>query len=133
MLSICVVLNTACTKEDDADAFVGTYSVSTIENATWGGFSTTLTDNGTLRITKVSDNRVHVSGYFNTYGSAVGNCLYLESYTTSDSSGSLTIVFGTASLNGTVITLSSTTSGSLKYQGISYPFHATSRHTCIKQ
>ena len=133
VLSLCVAMNTACSKEDDADAFVGTYSVSTIENATWGGWSGTLTDNGSLLITKVSNNRVRTSGYFNTFGSVVGNCLYLESYTSSDSSGSLTIVFGTGILNGTVITLSSSTSGSLKYQGVSYPFHSTSSHTCIKQ
>ena len=82
----CVLLNNACTKieDDEADLFVGTYTVSTIENVIWGGSSGTLTDNGIFRISKVSSNRVRVSGYFNTYGNVIGSSLYLDSYTSSD-------------------------------------------------
>lgn len=132
-LTLCVVLNTACTKEDDADAFVGTYSVSTIQNATWGGSSATLTDNGVLRITKVSATRVQTTGYFSTFGEIVGSNIYLESKTETDSNGSLTIVFGVGVLNGNVLTLSSTMSGRLGENGVYYPFYSTAQHTCIKQ
>ena len=103
--ALLLVVITSCTKTNNADAFVGRYAVSTIENATWGGSSGTLTDNGTMTITKVSSSRIQVNGYFNTFGEVVGNNVYLESYTTTDSSGSLTIVFGTGTLNGNNITV----------------------------
>lgn len=123
VLALCVAMNIACSKEDDADAFVGTYSVSTIENATWGGWSGTLTDNGVLYITKVSSTRVKATGYFSTtFGEVVGSNLYLESKTTSDSAGTLTIVFGVGVLNGNVLILSSTMSGRLGENGVYYPF-----------
>ena len=130
---VLLIVASSCTKTGNADAFVGHYSVSTIENVTWGNDSGTLTDNGTFSITKVSSTRIQVSGYLNTFGEVVGNSLYLESYTTSDSYGSLTIVFGTGVLNGNVLTLPSTTTGQLKYNGVPYPYHASTQMTCIKQ
>ena len=132
-LALLLMLFTSCSKNGGVDAFVGRYSVSTVENVTWGGSSGTLTDNGTLTIMKVSSNQVQVSGYFNTFGKVVGSKLYLESKTTSDSSGTLTIVFGTGVLDGEVLTLSSTMSGQLASQGVLYPFYSTAQHTCIKQ
>ena len=128
-----IAVLSSCTKTNNAEAFAGRYSVSTVENVTWGGSSGTLTDNGTLTITKVSPNRVQTSGYFNTFGEVVGNNLYLESKTTTDSSGTLTIVFGTGTLNGNVLTLTSTMTGRLADHGIMYPFNSTAQHTCIKQ
>lgn len=131
--ALLVVMFASCSKNDGADAFVGRYSVSTVENVTWGGSSGTLTDNGTLTITKVSSNQVQTTGYFNTFGKVVGSKLYLESTTNSDSSGTLTIVYGTGVLDGDVLTLTSTMSGKLASNGILYPFYATAQHTCIKQ
>ena len=137
IFAICIIMCTSCKKDKEtqgnAAAFVGTYSVSTVEYATWGNSSATLTDTGELKISMISGNRVSTSGYFNTNGTVVGNCLYLESEYSSDSYGHLTTVFGTGTLNGNVITLSTTTSGQLKYEGVMYPFYATSDHTCIKQ
>lgn len=131
--ALLLMVLTSCSKTDDADAFVGRYSVSTVENVIWGGSSGTVTDNGTLTITKISSSQVQTSGYFNTVGEVVGSNLYLESRTTSDSSGTLTIVFGTGVLNGNVLTLSSTMSGRLANNGVLYPFNSTAQHTCIKQ
>jgi hypothetical protein len=131
--ALLLVVITSYTKTNNADAFVGRYAVSTIENATWGGSSGTLTDNGTMTITKVSSSRIQVNGYFNTFGEVVGNNVYLESYTTTDSSGSLTIVFGTGTLNGNILTLTSTTTGRLKYNGVFYAFNSTAQHTCNRQ
>lgn len=135
LLSFVVLLTiaTSCSKANNADAFVGQYAVSTIENVTWGNDSGTLTDNGIFTITKLSSSRIQVSGYINTFGEVIGNSLYLESYTTSDSSGELTIVFETGVLKGNVLTLQSTTTGQLKYHGVLYPFYSTARMTCIKQ
>ena len=131
LLLVCVGFNTACTKieDDEVDAFVGTYTISTIENVTWGGSSGMITDSGILRISKLSANRVKVSGYFNTYGNVIGSSIYLDSYTSSDYAGTSTIVFGVGFLNGNVLTLTSTMNGILE----GYSFFATASHTCIKQ
>ena len=131
--ALLLMVFTSCSKDGGVDAFVGRYSVSTVENVTWGGSSGTITDNGTLTITKVSSNQVQTTGYFNTFGKVVGTKLYLESKTTTDSSGTLTIVFGTGVLDGEVLTLTSTMSGKLASNGVLYPFNATAQHTCIKQ
>lgn len=132
-ITLCVIMNTACTKEDDADAFVGTYSVSTIENVVYGGNSGTLTNSGMLLISKVSANRVKTSGYFETYGEVVGSSVYFESYYASDAYGYFTAVFGVGTLNGNVLTFSCTMSGKLGENGVLYPFTSTCQHTCIKQ
>ena len=57
-----VVFATSCSKMDNAEKFVGTYNVSTVEHVTWGNDSGSLTDTGVLTITKVSKNRVKTSG-----------------------------------------------------------------------
>ena len=132
-LTVATIILTSCTKTNNADVFVGLYNVSTIENITWGNDSGTLTDNGSFVITKLSSSRIQVSGYINTFGEINGNKLYLESYTTSDSNGTLTIVFETGTLDGNVLILPSTTTGQLKHQGIFYPYRATTKMTCIKQ
>lgn len=132
-----VVLSfSTCTKttiEDDADKFVGVYSVSVVQNVTWGSSSGTLTDSGTIMITKISSNQVQVSGYFNTQGRVSGNNIYLNSTTESDSSGSITTVFGIGIYNGGVITLTGTSSGWLGSNGVQYTYSSTGRFTAIKQ
>lgn len=133
VLALCVALNTACSKEDDADAFVGKYTVSDIENSTCAGMSHTNTLTGTLYIQKVSSNRVQTSGWFNTFGEVVGNSVYFESCSTVDSDMSLTNAFGVGSLNGTVLTFTTTTTGMMKLSGSWYSYTSIGQHTCIKQ
>ena len=133
VVALLMMVITSCSKEDEADAFLGTYSVSTIDNVTWGGSSGTLTDNGTMTITKLSSNRVQLSGYISTFGEVVGKNLYLESTTSSSSSGSLTFVFGTGTLNGNVLIFSTTTTGRMIYNGVYYPYNSIAQHTCIRQ
>ena len=127
------IINVACSEQNDADNFVGTYSVSTVQNVTWGNASATLTDYGVFRITKISSSRVQVSGYFNTTGKVVGSNIYLKSYTDSDANGTSTIDFGTGTLNGNVLTITSTQSGQLGGNGVYYFFHSTGNHTCVRQ
>ena len=126
----------SCSKEsrsDDADAFVGTYSVSVVEQVVWGAASATLTDTGTLMITKISSNRVQTSGYFRTQGEVVGKTVYFEAMHSSDSEGYLDDVFGPAKLSGNVITVTGNTTGQLKDNGKLYPYRRTSQITMIKQ
>ena len=124
---------TSCSKDGNADAFVGTYNVSTVENVTWGNDSGSLTDTGVLTIVKVSKNRVRTSGYFSTEGEVNGNNVYFESMSASDSYGHTTTVFGTGTLNGNVLFFTCTSSGQLAYNGVLYPYYSTAQMTCIRQ
>ena len=60
----------SCTKmdtsnnRDDADAFIGTYSITIVEDVVWGNDSGTLNDNGTLQIKKTSANKVQLISEF---------------------------------------------------------------------
>ena len=127
------VIATSCTKEGNADAFVGVYNVSTVEHVTWGNDSGSLTDTGVLIITKVSKNRVKTSGYFSTDGEINGNNVYFESISASDPAGHTTTVFGTGILSGNVLSFTCTSSGQLAYNGVMYPYYSTAQMTCIRQ
>lgn len=133
LCALFVVFATSCTKDGNAEAFVGTYNVSTVEHVTWGNDSGTLTDTGILYITKVSSNRVRTSGYFSTEGEVVGNSVYFESMYAQDAAGYTTTVFGTGNLNGNVLSFTCNSSGQLAYNGVMYPYYSTAQMTCIKQ
>ena len=134
---LCIGLLSSCSgtlqKEDEADAFVGTWNVSVVEHVVWGASSGTLTDTGTLLITKVSANRVQTSGYFRTQGEVVGNVVYFEAMHSSDAAGYMDDVFGPATLNGNVITVTGNTTGQLKDNGILYPYRRTAEITMIRK
>lgn len=133
LCALLLAVTTSCTKDGNADAFVGTYNVSTVENVTWGNDSGSLTDTGVLTIVKVSKNRVRTSGYFSTEGEVNGNNVYFESMSASDSYGHTTTVFGTGTLNGNVLFFTCTSSGQLAYNGVLYPYYSTAQMTCIRQ
>ena len=120
-------------KEDEADAFVGTWSVSVVEDVVWGASSGTLTDTGTLFITKISANRVQTGGYFRTEGEVVGNVVYFEAMHSSDYAGYIDSVFGPATLSGNVITVTGNSTGQLKDNGKAYPYRRTAKMTLIRQ
>jgi hypothetical protein len=120
-------------KEDDADAFVGTWNVSVVEHVVWGAASGTLTDTGTIIITKISSNRVQAGGYFRTQGEVVGNVVYFEAMHSSDAAGYIDSVFGPATLNGNVITVTGNSTGQLKDNGIAYPYRRTAEITMIRK
>lgn len=128
-----VAFATSCSKMDNAEAFVGTYNVSTVEHVTWGNDSGSLTDTGVLTITKVSKNRVRTSGYFSTEGEVVGNSVYFESMYSQDAAGYMTTVFGAGNLNGNVLSFTCNSSGQLAYNGVMYPYYSTAQMTCIRQ
>ena len=120
-------------KEDDADAFVGTYNVSVVEHVVWGNDSGTLTNTGTLMITKLSATRVQTSGFFRTQGEVTGKTVYFEAMHSSDSEGYTDDVFGPGTLNGNVLTVTGNSTGQLKYNGKLYPYRRTAEITAIKQ
>ena len=120
-------------REDEADAFVGTYKISVIEHVVWGNDSGNLNDSGILLITKVSANRVKTSGFFSTFGEVTGSFIYFESVHTSDSSGYIDEVYGQGMLSGNILNFTSNGTGKLRYNGVLYPWRRSSRYTAIKQ
>lgn len=118
---------------DAADAFVGTYNVSVVENVVWGYDSGTLNDNGMFVITKLSANRIQVRGYISTEGEVVGSSVYFEGSSSSDSAGYLTTSYGVGTLTGNVLTFTANQTGQLASNGVLYPFRNTSYFTAIKQ
>ena len=120
-------------KEGDADQYVGIYKVSVVQNVTWGGSSSTLTDSGTITITKLSSNQIQVRGYFSTNGRVSGNTVYFESMSSSDEAGNINTVFDAGIYNGGIITVNATRTGQLRNNGVLYPFTSIDRMTIIKQ
>ncbi len=137
LTALIAVILSACTtsfdKEDDADSFVGTYNVSVVEHVVWGNDSGTLTNTGTLMITKLSASRVQTSGFFRTQGEVTGKSVYFEAIHSSGSDGYTDDVFGPGFLNGNVLTVTGNSTGQLKYNGTLYPYRRTAEITAIKQ
>ena len=132
----CVELST----EDDADQFVGIYSMSITESVVWGSASGTLSSVGALTITKINASKIAVNAqygnngeFFRTTGEVSGNMLALEGISTQDSSGHITTTFSTAELNGNILTFYMYNGGTLKDNGIAYPYRSTSMITAIKK
>lgn len=120
---------------DPADAFVGYYEVSTIENVTWGSSSGTINNTSEMYIDKLSSNRVQAYGYISTEGEIVGNKVYFEPHSITDSKyGYLNYVYDEGVLNGNVLTLSSVMTGQLseKEYGTKYPVRSTIKIIAIK-
>lgn len=133
MALVAMFVCNSCTKEDYADAYVGIYNVGLVQNVTWGNSSGTVTDSGVMRITKESRNRVKLEGFISTEGVVTGNSIQLESTTLTDSYGTITTVYGPGLLTGDMLTLSATSTGRLKNNGVFYPFSSFDRFTCVKQ
>lgn len=134
----CIFINSCSSKmevsPDDADAFVGTYSISLVEHVVWGNNSGTLNDNDILRIEKVSANKVKLMCKF-IYETAdvVGNMIYIPGDTFSDNSGYYTRSYSNGMLNGNVITVTRYHTGQLASYGVLYPYRSTAQITAVKQ
>ena len=127
-----LLLCTGCVKEiveDDADKFVGVYSVSATEYVTWGNDHGTLANSGTLSIWKNSATRISTSGFFSTSGSVSGSNAYFEAFYANDASGYISYTCSPALLSGDVLTLTVYATGNLG----GYPYRMTSQVTAIKQ
>lgn len=108
-----VIAFAGCSKvePDDADKFVGTWSLALTSDVRWGYDRGVISENGTIHIQKKSANEVWVTGYYNTTATASGNNLYLKQFTAQDQTGSLTYTFGAWTLSGSQMSVSISDSG----------------------
>ena len=133
MIAFLTLTISSCSKEGDAfidnraDKVLGTYSISVIEHVVWGNDSGTLTDTGTLTISKISETQVEARGFFNCFGEIANDAIYFKSIRPSDSAGYMTTSFGPATLSGNVLTMTATSTGQLRQYGKFYPFRSTQK------
>ena len=133
MIAFLTLTISSCSKEGDAftdnraDKVLGTYSISVIEHVVWGNDSGTLTDTGTLTISKISETQVKARGFFNCVGEIANDAIYFKSIRPSDSAGYMTTSFGPATLSGNVLTMTATSTGQLGQNGKFYPFRSTQK------
>lgn len=116
---------------DNIEQFVGKYSVTITQNVVWGGSSSTLTDSGTMTIQR-SGSGVKVTGFISTTGRVIGNTLYLDTTTSSDSNGTITTTFSSAMLMANMLRITGHSSGQLKYNGRMYAYSSTDNITARK-
>ena len=139
LIAFVILAITSCSKEgnvftdDRADKFIGTYSISVIEQVVWGNDSGTLTTTGTLTISKISETQVQARGFFNCDGEIANDAIYFKSIRASDSAGYMTTSFGPAILSGKVLTMTATSTGQLGQNGKLYPFRSTQKITGIRE
>ncbi len=114
--------------EDEADAFVGTYSVSAYKTMYWGGDYGSLAKSGTLVISKISSERVEASGFFSASGNVVGGSVYFESSSEYYTNGEyINTSYSAATLSGNLLSVTITDTGQAMYNGRLYPFNNTTR------
>ena len=128
----------SCSKEsfykpEDADAFVGTYSYTSMESVVWGYDSGTFKENGILTITKISSNKVKVVGKF-IYDEAdvVTSTIYLPDDYFSDNAGYYKRTFSHGKLTGNQLTFIMYRDGELASNGRLYPYHSTTSFIATK-
>lgn len=138
-----IIMMTSCSKVDERDQFIGTYRI----NAT-GSYSLVMDgqtytesisdNNAPLTITKVSnsDNRVYVSGYYNSEASVVGNIITIVSETRTQTQDNLTMTMTVShnrgTLSGNKLSFTSTITGNVYYQGNSYPIQGSISNVAYK-
>lgn len=126
---------TSCSENggiDDADAFVGNYTLSVVEDVVWGNVAGSINDNGFLTISKISENKVKINGYIVAEGEVIGKYLYIKGDNYSDSYGYFSTSYGEGKLKGNVLTFTAYQTGQLADNGILYPYRNTSYFTAIK-
>ena len=129
----CTQMDTS-NNRDDADAFIGTYSITIVEDVVWGNDSGTLNDNGTLQIKKISANKVQlISEFIYEQADVVGNNIYIPGDTFSDNAGYYTRSYSNGTLNGNVLSITRYHTGKLASYGILYPYRSTAYITAVKQ
>lgn len=128
-----LALALSCSKRDDAQAFVGNYTVNIMESMTMFGQTKINYYNGRLVISKVSPTRVKVSGYLNTYGDVNGNTIYLEPTSDRTSDSSMDTVFEPGKLSFNVISFESMTVGQISNGRTTASMKAKGLWTAVKE
>lgn len=134
----------SCSKVDDREQFVGTYSVDATGSATAYAYGESLTipfdaSNEPMTITKSSNNEteVIVSGFFNGTAIVVGNSIQFESFSETATEQGMTMVVDfnvrKGSLNGNVLTFRIDVSGNIYYEGSTFPLSGSISSIATKQ
>lgn len=120
---------------DVADAYIGIYDVSVIENVVWGDASATLSDSGTMRISKQESNRIMIAGFIATKATVTSDKAYLEPEHSDGSFGFLDVVYDVAEFDGTALVVYAVVTGQLATteNGMRYPYRSTQKYIAVKQ
>lgn len=135
LVALLALLMTSCGgfDEDPADEYVGIYKVTVYSKVKWGGDEGAFVDHGTLYVTKVTTNKVKISGFFATNATISSHWISFEDAHTSDSDGYFDEQFTPAYLENNVMQFTSLATGKLKYNGTLYPWKCLSEYTAVKQ
>lgn len=117
---------------DPADAFVGTYTYTDNYYVRWGGDSKSSSMTGRFTISKISSNKVQMTGAWTTTGTVTSNTVQFNACPQSDSEGYCNYTFGAAFLSGNTLSFSYSGYGQRRYYGISYPWETGGKVTAKK-
>ena len=84
-------------------------------------------------MTKISSDKVRVSGFFSTNATISSDWIHFDDVHTSDSEGYIDEQFTIAQLDNKVLQFTSLGTGKLRYKGTLYPWKRLSENTAIKQ
>ena len=124
-------IGVSCEKEEEnvpqigsMEDLLGTYLVSVEEDVIWGGSSGKTNDSGTIVVTRMSNNKVQLSGLISTQGELVDGNLNLYPETNIDSYGHLTTTYKSVLFGAGILTVWAEVSGQLATtpNGTRYPF-----------
>ena len=144
LLAIIAISFASCSKEDDRDQFVGTYSVDASGSATAYAYGDSFTvpfdaSNVSMTITKSSTNEteVNVSGYLDGTATVIGNTIQFESFSESSTQQGVTtkadFIVRKGSINGNILTFKIDVSGNIYYNGSTFPLTGSISNIATKQ
>ena len=121
-------------QKDVADSFVGYYTYRESYFMTWGSASDSFNGDGAFKLTKLSSNKVKMTGAWTSIGEIEGDTVSFSDDIQSGAEGYIVIKFGVGSLYGNTLTFSYNGSGSLQNSsGVAYPFSCTGKVVATKQ
>ena len=103
---------TSC--KDDTEQFVGAYTVTEDIIETIGSKTNSYTMNGTMSISKVSRNKVKVSGWIDTEAETYNNTITFRSNKWDDDEYDVVFSYGLGVLDGNTLTFGVLASGKVK-------------------
>lgn len=120
---------------DPADAFVGNYSMSQTYLSVIANTSNSYTaDDGGFILTKLSKDKVKMTGGWTTIGTVIGNTVSFEDTMQSGDMYSQSYSFSVATLTGNTLKFSYSSTGHIKFEegGLTYPWSCTGNVTATK-
>ncbi len=113
-------------QKDPADDLVGKYKYTDNYYLKWGGASKSDTFQGSFTLTKISANKVQMTGDWRTTGTITGNTIQFDFCPQTDSKGYVNYTFGVGTIGYSNMTFTYTGSGYMTYDnGVSYPWNTS--------